>query len=105
MLLEAVTDDQAAHLLLPQHVHAQGIAELLVELVRAAARRHDAQLPRLGPVERLLRDLVLAHELDAVVDAIRLEGDEVQATPRLPGPRFAREVHQFGQRAPNLRLR
>lgn len=98
-----LTDDEALHLVLPQHVDAQRLAELVVEHVRAAARGHDAQLARLRAVELQLLVAEALHELDAVVDAVRLEALEVEAAAGLRRVRLAGEVDELDERAANLR--
>jgi hypothetical protein len=97
-----LTYDQALHLILSHDIHTQRIANLIVELVCSSARGHDGQLAGLGAVARQLLVAQVAHELDAVVDAVRLEAEEVEATAGLGRVGFAGEVDEFGEGAADL---
>lgn len=90
-----LTDNEALHLLFAQDIHTQNVAHLIVELECATTRRHDAQGVWLGAIECLLLVLQVAHELDAVVYAIRFEIEEVEAATRLLGAGLAGEIDQL----------
>lgn len=97
------TDDQALHFIFPQDIHPKHLADHIVVLVRASTSGHDAQLAGGGlqraiPVAIKLYMLVLeaAHKLEALVDAVRLEADEVETATGLCGMRLTREVDELG---------
>ena len=96
------TNYEALHLVLPQYIDPQCIAYPVVVLVRPTTGGHDAKFARSGAIECELLDLQMLHELDAIVDAVGLEADEVQATAGLHRVRLSREVDKFGQGATDL---
>lgn len=96
------TDNEAFHLVLAQHVHAQSVADLVVEFVGAASRGHDAQLAGAGAVELEVLVPEVLHELYAVVDAVCLKALEVEAATGLGRVGLAREVDELDERAADL---
>ena len=102
---EVQPHDQALHLVLAHHLDPQAVADAVVELVRAAARRHHAERRRRhasgpAPCPVLLRQP--RHEPDARVDFLGLELQEVEpaALRRVAG--FVREVHKLREGAADL---
>lgn len=104
-LVRALTDDQALHLIFLDDLDLQCLANLVVELERAASGGHDAELAIAvtGAIELLVLEPQLSHELDASIDLVRLELDEVEATSELAvGAGFGGEVDEFGEGASDL---
>ena len=93
--------DQALHLVFAQHLDAQSLADLVVELEGAAARGHDTQLVGGGAIELLVVGLQLAHEGYARVYTVGLELDKVEAATERALVGLTREIDEFGERASN----
>lgn len=73
-----LTNDQALHLLLPQDIDVQRLLQLVVEFESPSARGHNTQLITRLAIALLVLLLELANKVDANVDPVGFEVDEVQ---------------------------
>lgn len=71
------TDDQALHFVFPHNLNLQSILDLVVIFEGAAARGHDAKVRWSRAVDDFVLELQFAEEVDTLVDARRLEFQEV----------------------------
>lgn len=78
-VVRAPTDDQAFHLLLSQNVDVQRLLQLVVELECTTSSSHNTQFIGDGAVALLVFLLELTDEVDADVDPVGFEIDEIQA--------------------------
>ena len=96
------THDKTFHLVFSLYLYAQRLSYLVVIFEGAAAGRHDAQLAEASAVELLLLRLQPVHEGNALVEVLRLEFDEVEASAQLGAARLRGEVDEFGEGAADL---
>jgi predicted NUDIX family NTP pyrophosphohydrolase len=61
----------------------------------AASRSHNTQICRSRAVESQLVVFEVSHKLDAIINAIRLEGMEVESPSGFGRMRFTREVDEL----------
>lgn len=85
---------QTLHLVLPQNLHIKRILDLVVELERAAAGRHDAQFRRFRAILLLVLYAQLSHEIYTCIYLVRLEFEEVETATELL--LFAGKVDELG---------
>jgi hypothetical protein len=111
-----VTDYQALHLVFSHNLYAQCFFDLVIELVCSATRSYDIQIPDIcfifAVVARLacaaivpplsVLDRQPAHELDAGVNAVGRELDEVQTPANVLCGFFKGPVAYFYEGAANL---
>lgn len=99
------TDDEAFHLFFPKNVDVQGLLQLVVELVGAPSGGHDAQFIPSRTVALFMLLLQLANEIDADVNPVGFEVEEVQATAIIFGIQLARKVDKLSKRSTDLETR
>ena len=73
------TNNQTLHLILPHYFHTKSLLDAIIVLVRASSRGHDTQII-LRATAIALHVLLLQplHKLDAHLDLVRFELEEVQ---------------------------
>jgi hypothetical protein len=96
-VVRAPTDDQAFHLLLSQNIDVQRLLQLVVELECAPSRSNDTQFIGYRAIAFLMFLLQLTDEVDADVDSVGFEVDEIEATTVVSGVQLSRKVYQFSQ--------
>jgi hypothetical protein len=72
-----LTDNETLHFVFLYNVHVQHFLHPIVELICSTSRRHNTQLLRARPIELRLCLLELLNEVDADIDAVRFEIEEV----------------------------
>jgi hypothetical protein len=78
------------------HFHAQSFLNLIIVLVCSSARSHDAQILRSRAIPLHMFRLQPPHELDARIDFVRLEFEEVEAAAEVNVTWLVGEVDEFG---------
>lgn len=96
-VVRAPTDDQAFHLLLSQNIDVQRLLQLVVELESTASSSHDTQFIGYGAITLFVFLLELTDKVDADVDPVGFEIDEIEAAAIVSGVDLACEVDQFSQ--------
>lgn len=79
------TDNEALHFVLSHNLDFQRTLDLVVVLESTAAGGHDAEIRGPRAIDDLVLELQFAEEFNALVNARRLEFQEIQAAAELLG--------------------
>lgn len=97
-----LTHDQTVHLVFSQHLDAQDSLDVVVELVSPTTGSHDGHAARSRTV--LAAELILQplDEIQAAIDPVGLELEEIQPSAEIFGVGFVGKVDEFGERTADL---
>lgn len=92
-----LTNDETLHLLLPQDVDVQRLLQLVVEFERSSTSSHDTQLIARFAIALLVFLLELPNKVDADVDPMGFEVEEVQSASIVFGADLPGEIDELRQ--------
>lgn len=97
------TNDEAFHFVFFYHVHSKDLPHLIIKFVSPSAGGHNAKVCRSRAVEFQLLATELFDEVDAQIDAVGLEVEEVQSPTSICRSRLSGEVNELRQGSSDLR--
>lgn len=96
------TRNQTLHLILPLNVHVESLLQLIVVQVGTTPRSHHTQLILRRAIELPVFLVQLADKVDAQVNAMGFEVNEVQPAAIIRRVQLPSKIDQLGQRSANL---